>query len=111
MPAHAPIPDDLRSAISTDLAAGVGRNATARRHGVSTGLVSKVARSVGQTFPNAPTRATECARIDAALARIEREKQLIQEQTLALAHRRLRRARRLEKRINDINRFHLPLTI
>lgn len=111
MPKPTPLTPEQRAAVADDIRAGIGRNATARKHRISAGSVSNIAKSIGHTFTHTPSTATAtyCARIDAARRRVDRERQLIHEQTLALAHGRHKRARRIEKRITDLNRFHQPL--
>lgn len=88
------------------LAAGWGRNAVSREVGVSGSSVSRVAREAGVTFPRASmtATATACGRVDAAVVRAQRERELLTAQSLAIAAGQTRRVRRLERKLADLHR-------
>lgn len=80
MPKPAPLDPELRRRIGDYIAMHVaGRNELARRHGVSAGMVSKIARERGLYFDDdgRTTTATEAHRVDAELKRLEREDKLL----------------------------------
>ncbi|MEZ3155822.1 hypothetical protein AB1K56_02750 [Microbacterium sp. BWR-S6Y] len=88
------------------LVAGLGRNAIAREVGVSGSSVSRVARDAGVTFSGAAmtAAATACGRVDAAVVRAQRERELLAAQSLAIAAGQARRVRRLERKLADLHR-------
>lgn len=110
----APLPRNQREAIAQDIRAGMGRNAVARKHGVSAGTVTKIARTKGLFFERCTQTAvaSRARSIDCAAARVDREEALLQ-QYLALPRtfrlrdgRETRAARRLSYKLYDINRHH-----
>lgn len=109
MPRPEPLPAELVERIGMLLSAGWGRNAVAREVGVSGSSVSRIARDAGVTFPGASrtATATACGRVDAAVIRAQRERELLNAQSLAIAAGQPRRVRRLERRLADLHRHAL----
>lgn len=110
----APLPAEQRQAISDDIRAGLGCNATARKHHVSPSTVSGIARDEHLSFGEdwKTVAAVSALVADAGAARAEREALLIQELlTLAQAvrardGRETKAHRRLSYRLYDLNRHH-----
>ncbi|WP_309617704.1 hypothetical protein [Salinibacterium sp.] len=113
MPRTVPIDPKLREQIGDDIAVGFGRNDIARRHSVSPGLVSKIARERGLGFRNAwmAGDAVKARQIDLWAARAEREDELLN-QYLALPTttnrngRPTREEQRLSYALYNVNRHH-----
>lgn len=85
MAAHR-IPDEKRQAIRADIEAGNTRNDVARKHGVSSSTVTKVAKEFGLTFDRSATRAaTEARRADLAARRAEVSAEFLRRAREALA--------------------------
>lgn len=109
-------PQSQRDAIAADIRLGLGRNAIARLHGVSTGLVSKIARENKLFFEQCvqTAQATECRSIDAWGPRVEREDKLFREYlALEQLHRTrdgkdTREHRRLSYALYNVNRHAKP---
>lgn len=111
----APLPQTTRDAVADDIRAGcLGRNAIARKHGISAGVVTKIARANEFWFPNDwQTMAGARARqIDLEAARLEREDELLNEllslpQTTRQRDGRETKAyRRLSYKLYDLQRHH-----
>jgi len=113
MPKNTTISPEVRARIATEITAGGGRNDIARRHGVSTGYVTKVARQHGLMFQNHHTvKATQARQIDQWAERVDREDALEREY-LALERtfrsrdcRPTRAERRLSYALYNVNRHH-----
>jgi transposase-like protein len=113
MPKPTPIPAETRRRIASRISMGAGRNEIAREFGVSTGVVSKIARENRLFFENtgAASVATQARQIDQWAVRVDREDELLR---AYLALTRLQRPNgdmtREEKRISyalyNINRHH-----
>lgn len=111
----APLSKQTRDAVLQDLTAGeLGRNAIARKHHVSAGYVTKIAREEGHWFDNdwRTSTGTEAHRIDCAAARLDREEQLMHD-LLALPQtnrqrdgKETRAHKRLSYKLYDNNRHH-----
>lgn len=109
-----PLAKAVRDAILADIRTGMGCNATARKHHVSPGTVSKIARQHGHWFERCTQTALAASsrRVDCALARVEREEQLTEE-LFALPQitrqrdgRETKAARRLSYKFYDLHRHH-----
>ena len=110
----APLPRDKRDAIAADIRAGLGCNATARKHHVAPSTVSTIARSEGLWFANdhMTTTAAECRRWHAEKARTAREDELLDQllnlprTTRARDGRETRAHRRLSYALYNLHRHH-----
>lgn len=110
----APLPRETRGAIADDIRAGLGRNAIARKHSVSAGTVTNIARSEELWFANdwMTMTGTEAHRVDAEAARMKREDELI-DRLLALPQttrqrdgRETKAYRRISYALYDVKRHH-----
>lgn len=108
-------PDHLRQQIGDEIAVGFGRNEIARRHGVSPGLVSKIARERGLAFRNTHMvdTAITARQIDLWKQRVQKAEALEAEQERLLAskdplhaHEPTRRERKLSYAIYNLDRHH-----
>jgi hypothetical protein len=81
MPKTTPVSTELRRRINCEIEMGFGRNELARRHDVSPGLVSKIARESGLFFEKSVNTApaTRAHQIDMWAARVDRENEIMQE--------------------------------
>lgn len=81
MPKRLPVPRSTREAVADEIRAGRGRNELARAYGISPGSVTNIAREFHVYFSNdwRTREASEARRIDAELARLEKEQQLLDE--------------------------------
>lgn len=112
------IPDQLRNTIGDEIAVGFGRNDIARRHGVSPGLVSKIARERGLGFRNTwmVDTAVQARQIDLFKQRMDKAEALEREleQTItarangnpANAHKTTKREKKLSYAIYNLDRHH-----
>ncbi len=93
--------DHLRQQIGDEIAVGFGRNEIARRHGVSPGLVSKIARERGLGFRETPrvSAAAHARQIRAWEAREDRLDELIA-QYVATPLRRDGRPTKMQRRLS-----------
>jgi hypothetical protein len=112
-----PIPPEKRAAMVPDMRLtflNLGRNEIARRHGVSPGIVSKIAREEHHYFERATqtAEATAARRADCEVRRSERENQLLDDYLALPATTRLRdgretrAARLLSYQLYDLHRHH-----
>lgn len=111
----APLSPEKRAAIVHDIRFTIpklGRNAIARKHGVAAGTVTKIARAEGLWFDNdwITQAGSEAHRVDCALARMNREDELL-DQYLALPQtcrqrdgKETRAHRRLSYALYNVNR-------
>ncbi|MFF2275985.1 hypothetical protein [Agromyces sp. NPDC058126] len=114
MPKRLPRPGSTHDAVADAIRAGEGRNQIARSFGVSSGSVSKIAREYRLSFDDdwRTATATEAHRVDAALARLTREEELIGEllhlpQTTRQRDGKATKAyRRISYQLYDIHRHH-----
>lgn len=106
MPRPEPLAAAVVERVESLLASGLGRNAIAREVGVSGSSVSKVARAAGVTFAGAAmtATATACRRVDAATVRLQRERELLTAQSVALSAGQAGRVRRIERQLHDLHR-------
>lgn len=92
--------------------AGLGRNAIARKRGISPGSVSNIAREIHHSFERCvdTATATEAHQIDMAFARVQRAEQAWTTYLATPARRRdgreTRRARKASYQLYDIDRKH-----
>lgn len=112
------IPDQLRNQIGDEIAVGFGRNDIARRHGVSPGLVSKIARERGLGFRNAwmVDTAVHARQIDLWKQRVEKAEELDRDHFAIIkslasrnpekAHKTSRREKKITYAIYDLDRHH-----
>lgn len=112
------IPDQLRNEIGDEIAVGFGRNDIARRHGVSPGLVSKIARERGLCFRNAwmVDTAAHARQIDLWKLRVEKAEELEREHFAIIKARTAghpekepkttRREKKITYAIYDLDRHH-----
>ena len=110
----APLNRETRNAIADDIRAGLGCNATARKHHVSPGTVSKIARHEGLWFERNTQTALAASnrRADCLVARAQREAKLIDE-LMALPQTTRQRDgretngfRRISYKLYDLQRHH-----
>lgn len=110
-----PLPPELRAAIIEDIGVRrLGRNEIARKHSVSPGVVTKIARAEHLHFENDwRTHVGATAhRLDCEFKRIEREDELLREvlelpQTTRRRDGRETKAyRRLSYKLYDLQRHH-----
>lgn len=113
-------PDHLRQQIGDDIAVGFGRNEIARRHGVSPGLVSKIARERGLGFRNTwmVDTAVQARQVDLFKQRADKAEALWQEQLQLIGSRvaadplkarparTTRREKKLSYAIYNLDRHH-----
>lgn len=112
------IPDELRNTIGDEIAVGLGRNDIARRHGVSPGLVSKIARERGLGFRNTwmVDTAVQARQVDLFRQRIDKAEALERELEQTIAARtssnpaRIRKVTKREKQLTyaiyNLDRHH-----
>jgi transposase-like protein len=109
MPKPTPLGTSLRNLIGNEIAMGTGRNELARKHGVSPGIVSKIARERGLGFRNVnmTALATHARQVDQWAARMDREDELL-DQYLALTDTQhgTRAETRLIYALYDVRRHH-----
>jgi hypothetical protein len=107
MPKSQAIDAELRRRIGDGIGMGLGRNELARRHGVSPGLVSKIARERGLWFENCTmtATATQAQQIDQWAKRADREDELLHKY-LALDNTDSRKARKLSYALYNVSRHH-----
>lgn len=114
MPKPTPLTPEQRAAVADDIRAGMGRNAIARKHRISTGSVSNIARDEGLHFERdwVTVAGTEAHRIDCELARLERREALLDEYMALTTTSRLRdgretrAAKKLGYALYNIDRHH-----
>jgi hypothetical protein len=113
MPKPVPIPIDTRRRIAGRICMGGGRNQIAREFGISTGVVSKIAREYRLYFENTGSAsiATQARQIDQWAVRVDREDELLRAYlTLARTQRPDGTSTRKEKRLSyalyNVNRHH-----
>ncbi|TFC03642.1 hypothetical protein [Cryobacterium mannosilyticum] len=113
MPKPTPIPTETRRRIAGRISMGAGRNELAREFGISTGVVSKIAREYGVYFENlgAAAVATQARQIDQWAVRVDREDELLRAYlALPLTQRpdgsMTRQEKRLSYAIYNVNRHH-----
>lgn len=111
MPKPTPISQALRAAISSDIRAGLGRNATARKHGVSSGTVSNIARDEHLWFDRCvhTAPASHARQIDRWAERVNRSEALW-ETLLTTPYRQdgtePRRVRKASYALYNLDRHH-----
>jgi len=113
MPQQRSVSPLVRQEIADEIVSGAGRNELARRHGVSPGLVSKIARERGLWFARCVNTAvaTHALQVDLRAARSERDEALFDEY-LALERtqrpdgRETRTAKRLSYALYNVDRHH-----
>ncbi|UOE43084.1 hypothetical protein [Agromyces larvae] len=113
MPKRMPLSRALREAVADAIRDGGGRNATARQFGISPGSVTNIAREFHLWFENdwQTTTTAEAHRIGAAVARLEKEDQLINQllttSTIRLRDGRETKAhRRISYALYNLRRHH-----
>ncbi|TFC78151.1 hypothetical protein E3O45_05930 [Cryobacterium sp. TMS1-20-1] len=113
MPKPVPIPIDMRRRIAGRIGMGAGRNQIAREFGISTGVVSKIAREYRLYFENtgAASVATQARQIDQWAVRVDREDELLQAYLALTRTQRpngqmTRTEKRLSYAIYNVNRHH-----
>ena len=110
----APLPAGIRSLVASNIRNGLGCNEIARGLGISPGTVSRIARHEELHFAAASkTRAAaESRRHHAAIARIDREHELLNElmslpqTTRQRDGRDTRRFRKIDRALRDLDRHH-----
>ena len=116
MPKPTPLTPEQRAAVADDIRAGIGRNATARKHRISAGSVTNIARSEHLWFERCTQTAlaSRSRSHDLWRARTEREDQLIDDilalpQTTRLRDGKETRAyRRLNRELDNLHRHAKP---
>jgi transposase-like protein len=113
MPKPSPIPAETRRRIASRISMGAGRNQIAREFGISTGVVSKIARENRLYFENtgAASVATQARQIDQWAARVDREDELLRAYLALTKTQRddgtpTREEKRLSYALYNVNRHH-----
>ncbi|WP_022891245.1 hypothetical protein [Agromyces subbeticus] len=113
MPKPPPLPRELRDRVADDIRAGMGRNAIARAHGISTGSVTNIARDYELWFERSAhtAEATRAQQIDQWAARIEAEDKLLSQyfaltRTTNRSGEPTRSERRLSYALYNVRRHH-----
>lgn len=110
-----PLSPQLRQDVADDIRAGeLSRNAIARKHHISAGSVTNIARAEGLWFENDWMTAvgTEAHRVDCEIARLEREGALLDQYMALTVTNRLRdgqetrAAKKLSYALYNIDRHH-----
>lgn len=111
MPKPTPLSSEQRNAIADDIRAGMGRNAIARKHGVSAGSVTSIARQENLFFDRCVQTATasHARQIDQWKERVDRADELLS--VILNAPRRqngteTRAERRASYALYDLDRHH-----
>lgn len=116
MPKPTPLTPEQRAAVADDIRAGMGRNAIARKHGISAGSVTNIARAEHLWFDRCTQTALASLNRSADLyrERVNREIQLW-EQLLALPQttrlrdgKETRAYRRLNRELDNLHRHAKP---
>lgn len=109
-----PLSPIIRRTVADDIRAGLGRNVIARKHHISPGSVTNIARAEGLWFENdwMTTVGSDAHRSDCEHARLKREAELTNE-LLSLPQtsrqrdgRETKAHRRLSYKLYDLQRHH-----